>query len=110
MRGGTPRYNECYSGRVGGAAPGDRRHRPRVTILVKLIAAFTLPTLALFTAFAVVANVVAEQELEGELGRRLSAVAASAATQLRGKYLVDLSADGVRDDPNRCRRPTKRRK
>lgn len=71
---------------------------------MKLIAAFTLPTLALFTAFAVVANVVAEQELEGELGRRLSAVAASAATQLRGKYLVDLSADGVRDDPVRKQR------
>ncbi len=67
--------------------------RFRATILVKLLAALVLPTVALFSLFAVVAYEVSRRDLDAELGRRLEAVAASAATQVRGKYVVDL-------DPN----------
>jgi signal transduction histidine kinase len=65
--------------------------RPRATILVKLLAALVLPTVALFTVFAFVAYEVSRRDLDEELGRRLQAVAASAATQIRGKYLVELA-------------------
>lgn len=64
--------------------------RPRATILVKLLAALVLPTVALFTLFALVAYQVSRRDLDDELGRRLAAIAASAATQVRGKYLVEL--------------------
>jgi signal transduction histidine kinase len=64
--------------------------RLRATILVKLLAALVLPTVALFTLFALVAHEVSRRDLDDELGRRLEAIAASAATQIRGKYLVDL--------------------
>lgn len=77
------------------------RNRPRVTILVKLLVAFSVPTLTLFVGFAVLAYTVAERDLEEELGRRLSAVAASAATQIRGKYLVDLVPDDTDPDSER---------
>ena len=68
------------------------RHRPRLTILIKLLMAFAAPTIALFALFAVVAHEVARADLEAELGKRLEAVAASAAVQIRGKYLVALEA------------------
>jgi signal transduction histidine kinase len=61
-----------------------------MSILVKLLAALVLPTVALFTLFAFVAHEVSRRDLDDELGRRLEAIAASAATQIRGKYLVDL--------------------
>ena len=64
--------------------------RPRATILVKLLAALVLPVVALFATFAVVAYEVSRRDLDAELGRRLEAIAASAATQVRGKYLVDV--------------------
>ena len=64
--------------------------RPRATILVKLLVALVLPTVALFTVFAFVAYEVSRRDLDEELGRRLEAIAASAATQIRGKYLVAL--------------------
>ncbi len=64
--------------------------RPRATILVKLLVALVLPTVALFTLFALVAYELNRRDLDDELGRRLEAVAASAATQIRGKYLVGL--------------------
>jgi len=67
------------------------RVRPRATILVKLLVALVLPTVALFTLFAFVAYEVSRRDLDEELGRRLEAIAASAATQIRGKYLVDLA-------------------
>ncbi|MBS1118998.1 MAG: integral rane sensor signal transduction histidine kinase [Deltaproteobacteria bacterium] len=67
--------------------------RPRATILVKLLAALVLPTVALFTVFAFVAYEVSRRDLDEELGRRLEAIAASASTQIRGKYL-DLVQDG----------------
>src|SRR5687767_10589998 len=72
------------------AAP---RMRARWSILVKLTVAFAAPTLALFSAFAIVATLVAARDLEAELGRRLTAIAASASTQLRGKYLIDLQPE-----------------
>jgi signal transduction histidine kinase len=81
-----------------GQADGARRQTPvRLTILVKLLAAFAVPTLALFVLFAVVAHEVARRDLDAELGTRLAAVAASAATQIRGKYLEPL-LPGDEDD------------
>lgn len=64
--------------------------RPRATIFVKLLVALVIPAVALFALFAVVAYEVSRKDLDAELGHRLEAIAASAATQLRGKYLVDL--------------------
>lgn len=62
----------------------------RVPILVKLLAAFTVPTALLFGLFAFIAHEVMRGDLEAELGTRLAAVAASAATQLNGNNLVEL--------------------
>ncbi|MBK7536494.1 MAG: HAMP domain-containing protein [Myxococcales bacterium] len=64
--------------------------RPRATILVKLLLAFVLPTVVLFAAFAVVAHEVTRRDLDDELGTRLEAIAAAAATHIRGKYLAEL--------------------
>lgn len=66
--------------------------RPRATILVKLLLAFGVPSLVLFAAFGFVALEATRRGLDAELGTRLEAVAASAATQVRGKYLVPLRA------------------
>ena len=60
----------------------------RATILVKLLVALVIPTVTLFTVFAYVAYEVSRRDLDDELGRRLEAIAASAAAQIRGKYLV----------------------
>ena len=68
------------------------RHRPRLTILVKLLVAFALPASVLFALFAVIAYEVMQRDLEAELGTRLAAVAASAATQIRGGTLAKLAA------------------
>jgi len=73
--------------------------RPRATILVKLLAALVLPTVALFTLFAVVAYEVSRRDLDDELGRRLEVVAASTATQIRGKYLLDILPGQERERP-----------
>ncbi|HET7499870.1 MAG TPA: HAMP domain-containing sensor histidine kinase [Kofleriaceae bacterium] len=64
--------------------------RFRATILVKLLVALVVPVFALFALFAFVAYEVSRRDLDHELGLRLEAIAASAATQIRGKYLVDL--------------------
>lgn len=74
-----------------------QRHRPRLTVLVKLLLAFAIPTIAVFTVFAVVAHEVARADLEAELGTRLEAIAASAAQQIRGRYLVGLEAGDEQD-------------
>jgi signal transduction histidine kinase len=72
--------------------------RPRPTILVKLLIAFAAPTLALFALFAYVAWDVARRDLDAELGTRMTAIAASAASQLGGaKYLVKLEAGNEQD-------------
>lgn len=66
--------------------------RPRATILVKLSLAFVLPTVVLFATFAVVAHEVTRRTLDAELGTRLEAIAAAAATHVRGKYLLELAS------------------
>jgi signal transduction histidine kinase len=66
-------------------------------ILAKLLVTFTLPTMALFSLFAVVAHEVARRDLEAELGTRLSALAQTAALEIRGKYLVELGPGGEQD-------------
>jgi signal transduction histidine kinase len=64
--------------------------RPRATILVKLLVALVLPAVGLFTLFAFVAYELNRRDLDEELGRRLEAIASSAATQIRGRYVVNL--------------------
>jgi signal transduction histidine kinase len=71
--------------------------RPRATILVKLLVALVLPALILFTLFAFVAHEVSRRDLDEEVGQRLTAIASAAATQVRGKYLVDLAPGGESD-------------
>jgi signal transduction histidine kinase len=64
--------------------------RPRPTILVKLLVALVLPAVALFSVFAFVAYDISRRDLDEELGRRLEAIAASAATQIRGRNVINL--------------------
>jgi signal transduction histidine kinase len=71
--------------------------RIRAPILVKLLAALVLPVVILFALFAVVAYEVSRRDLDDELGQRLMAIASSAATQVRGKYLVDLQPGNETD-------------
>jgi signal transduction histidine kinase len=66
------------------------RVRPRATILVKLLVALVLPAVALFTLFAFVAYELNRRDLDDELGRRLIAIGQSAATQIRGRNVVNL--------------------
>ncbi len=65
--------------------------RFRAPILVKLLVALVLPALVLFTVFAFVAHEVSRRDLDEEVGRRLQAIAASAATTVRGKYVEELA-------------------
>jgi len=66
--------------------------RPRATILLKLVGALVVPVVVLFTLFAFVAYEVSRRDLDAEMGQRLTAIAASAATQVRDpKYLSELS-------------------
>jgi signal transduction histidine kinase len=72
--------------------------RFRATILVKLLAALVVPVVALFALFAVVAYGISRDDLDAELGNRLEAIAASAATQIRDpKYLTELSEGDERE-------------
>jgi HAMP domain-containing protein len=71
--------------------------RFRAPILVKLLGALVLPVVILFALFAVVAYEVSRRDLDDELGRRLTAIAASASTQVRGKYLADLTPGNESD-------------
>jgi signal transduction histidine kinase len=57
--------------------------RPRVPILVKLLVALVVPAIGLFSVFAWVAYEVSRHDLDDELGRRLEAIAAAAAIQVR---------------------------
>ena len=65
--------------------------RLRATILVKLLVALVLPAVALFSLFAYVAYEVSRRDLDDELGRRLEAIAATGAAQIRGKYVLELA-------------------
>ena len=71
--------------------------RIRAPILVKLLGALVLPVVILFALFAVVAYEVSRRDLDEELGRRLTAIAASAATQVRGKYLAEVAPGNESD-------------
>jgi hypothetical protein len=71
--------------------------RLRATILVKLLVALVLPVVLLFALFAVVAYEVSRRDLDAELGRGLEAIAASAATQIRGKYLAEVAPGNETD-------------
>jgi signal transduction histidine kinase len=61
-----------------------------VTILPKLLLAVALPTLAVFALFAWLSYGLTRDDLDESLGRRLTAVAAAASTQVRGRYLLDV--------------------
>jgi signal transduction histidine kinase len=74
-----------------------RGARARPGILLKLLVAFGVPTVVLFVAFAAIAHRAAKDGLDRELAARLEAVAASAATQIRGRHLLPLRA-GDEDD------------
>ncbi len=74
-----------------------RALRFRPTILVKLLVALVLPVVVLFALFAVVAYEVSRRDLDAELGRRLEAISASAATTVRGKYLADVAPGNESD-------------
>jgi signal transduction histidine kinase len=71
--------------------------RLRATILVKLLVALVLPVVILFALFALVAYEVSRRDLDAELGRRLEAIAASAATTVRGKYLAEIAPGNESD-------------
>jgi signal transduction histidine kinase len=71
--------------------------RLRATLLVKLLVALVVPTIALFTLFAFVAYEVSRRDLDHELGQRLEGIAASATTQIRGKYLTELGPGNEED-------------
>jgi signal transduction histidine kinase len=71
--------------------------RIRAPILVKLLAALVLPVVILFALFAVVAYEVSRRDLDDELGQRLMAIASSATTHVRGKYLADLTPGNESD-------------
>jgi signal transduction histidine kinase len=63
-----------------------------VRLLAKLLVALVLPVVALFTLFAFVAFQVSRSDLDNELGRRLEAIAAATATQIRdATYLSKIS-------------------
>jgi signal transduction histidine kinase len=66
--------------------------RLRATLLVKLLVALVLPAVALFSLFAYVAYEVSRRDLDDELGRRLEGIAATGASQIRGKYILELAA------------------
>jgi signal transduction histidine kinase len=72
--------------------------------MTKLLLAVVLPTVALFVVFAWVALQATRIELDAELGSRLVAIASSAATQVRGKYLIESSGDEDRGYVNARRK------
>ncbi len=70
----------------------------RFSLLLKLLAAYAVPTLALFGVFAWLAYDITRRDLEAELGRRLAGLAASTAAVVRGRYLVEMEPQ-VEDEP-----------
>lgn len=67
-----------------------RVRRPAPRIWFKLALAYLVPTALFFAPVAFLAYRTAGTELEAELGKRLASIATSTATQIRGKYLLDL--------------------
>ncbi|HZS42032.1 MAG TPA: HAMP domain-containing protein, partial [Polyangia bacterium] len=80
--------------------------RRRVPILAKLLGAYLIPTVATFAGAGALAHWVARRSLEEELGRRLTSVAAVAATQV-GDENVTLLQPG--DEQTRTYRNLKKR-
>jgi signal transduction histidine kinase len=78
----------------------------RVPILAKLLLAYLVPTVATFAGFGFYAHLVAQRALEEELGRRLAAIAASAAAQVADEN-VGLLQPG--DEETRTYRNLKKR-
>jgi signal transduction histidine kinase len=62
------------------------------SLLVRLLLAYLLPTLALFALFGYLAYRMSEQSLEESLGRRLTGIAQAAATQIRSEAILFLSS------------------
>ena len=61
------------------------------SILARLLLAFVVPTLVLFALFGWLSVEAARRSLDDELGRRLIALAAAAATHVRAQYLLELA-------------------
>jgi signal transduction histidine kinase len=78
----------------------------RIPILAKLLGAYLVPTVAVFAGFGVLAHYTARRALEDELGRRLTAVAGAAASQL-GDENIGLLTPG--DETTRTYRNIKKR-
>jgi signal transduction histidine kinase len=70
---------------------GERPRRARHSLLLRLLIAYLLPTLALFALFGWLAYRVTERSLEESLGRRLIAIAQAAATQILPEAVLFLS-------------------
>lgn len=62
------------------------------SILAKLLLAVVVPTLVLFGLFGFLSLEATRRSLDDELGRRLTALAAAAATHVRAQYLLDMKA------------------
>lgn len=69
----------------------------RWALTSKLIVAFLLPTLLLFGLFAFFVYQWSEHDLEVSLGRRLTDVARTSTTTLKGEYLLQLSPGDEED-------------
>ena len=78
----------------------------RVPILAKLLGAYLVPAVATFIGFGLVAHYVARRALEEELGRRLTSIAAAAATQIADENVALL---GPGDEQTRTYRNLQRR-
>src|SRR5262245_48411475 len=72
-----------------------QRRPARFSLLLKLLAAYAVPTLALFSVFAWVAYDITRRDLEAELGRRLAGIAASTAAVVRGRYLIEMEPEAT---------------
>jgi signal transduction histidine kinase len=83
--------------------------RTGLAILVKLLIAYTVPTVALFSAFAFLAYDIARRDLEAELGKRLSSIAVTAAGQVRGRYLVEMDPTDLSEEGRRPWKNTQRK-
>lgn len=78
----------------------------RFSLLTKLLLAILTPTVLSFAGFAVLGHFAAAQALEAELGRRLAAIAAVAATQISEESVALLSPG---DEESRTYRNLRRR-
>jgi signal transduction histidine kinase len=82
------------------------RRRPLSSIGVKLALAYLVPTALLWGTLSLLTYRTSSRELGGELARRLSSLAASTATQVRGRYLTEL---GPGDEQERAFQNTQRK-